>query len=79
MLFFDEATSALDNRTQTVVSESMQSLRSTRIVIAHRLSTVMHADRIYVMVAGRIRQRGTYAELAAQPGPFYELIKRQLV
>ncbi|QJW83813.1 NHLP bacteriocin export ABC transporter permease/ATPase subunit [Ramlibacter terrae] len=60
ILLFDEATSALDNRTQDVVTRSLSELRATRIVIAHRLSTVMNADRILVMDRGRIVQGGTY-------------------
>jgi hypothetical protein len=63
ILLFDEATSALDNRTQAIVSASLENLKATRIVIAHRLSTIINADRIYVLVAGRIVQSGTYAEL----------------
>ena len=79
MLFFDEATSALDNTTQAVVSASLDRLQATRVVIAHRLSTVMNADRIHVMVAGRIVQSGTYAELIAEEGVFLDLVQRQLL
>jgi NHLM bacteriocin system ABC transporter ATP-binding protein len=78
ILFLDEATSALDNRTQAIVSQSLERLNVTRIAIAHRLSTIRHADRIYVLEAGRIIQQGSFAELAAQPGLFAQLIKRQL-
>jgi NHLM bacteriocin system ABC transporter ATP-binding protein len=78
ILLFDEATSALDNRTQAIVSASLESLKATRIVIAHRLSTIMNADRIYVLVAGRIVQSGTYAELMGQEGPFKDLAMRQI-
>jgi len=78
ILYFDEATSALDNRTQSIVSASLERLRATRIVVAHRLSTVMNADRIYVVQAGRIVQSGTYGELLAQPGLFAELAARQI-
>src|SRR5918912_3225836 len=69
ILLFDEATSALDNRTQAIVSKSLEELQATRIVIAHRLSTIMNADRIYVMEGGKVVQQGTYAALASQPGP----------
>ncbi|MBI2566842.1 MAG: NHLP bacteriocin export ABC transporter permease/ATPase subunit [Candidatus Schekmanbacteria bacterium] len=79
MLFFDEATSALDNRTQKVVSQSLEGLKATRIVIAHRLSTIMNADRIYVLDRGRVVQSGRYAELVAQEGLFAELVRRQMV
>jgi ATP-binding cassette subfamily C protein len=78
IIFFDEATSALDNRTQAVVSESLERLQATRIVIAHRLSTIVNADRIYVFENGKIVQQGNYQALIDQPGPFAELAKRQL-
>jgi ATP-binding cassette subfamily C protein len=79
ILLFDEATSALDNRTQEVVSESLERLQATRIVIAHRLSTILNADRIFVMQDGRIVQSGTYQELIDQPGLFADLAKRQMI
>lgn len=78
ILLFDEATSALDNRTQAIVSQSLDRLKVTRIVIAHRLSTIRYADRIYVLEAGRVVQSGTFAALAEQPGLFAQLIRRQL-
>ena len=79
ILLFDEATSALDNETQSVVSRSLENLKATRIVIAHRLSTIKKADRIYVLVKGKIVQTGNYEELIKQEGPFAELVKRQIV
>lgn len=80
ILFFDEATSALDNRTQAIVSESLERLKVTRVVIAHRLSTIRNADRIYVLASGRIVQQGSFEQLAAQPeGLFAQLIARQTV
>ncbi|MFE2141660.1 NHLP bacteriocin export ABC transporter permease/ATPase subunit [Streptomyces sp. NPDC059456] len=79
VLFLDEATSALDNEAQRVVIESTRALRATRIVIAHRLSTVLDADRVIVMADGRIAQQGTPAELLADTaGPFHELVRRQV-
>ncbi|WP_328941801.1 NHLP bacteriocin export ABC transporter permease/ATPase subunit [Streptomyces sp. NBC_00250] len=79
ILFLDEATSALDNEAQRVVIESTRTLRSTRVVIAHRLSTVMDADRVIVMAEGRVAQQGPPAELLADTsGPFHELVRRQL-
>ena len=78
ILFFDEATSALDNRAQEVVSRSLQKLNATRVVIAHRLSTVMNADRIIVMENGQIIQSGAFEELISQAGPFAEFAKRQI-
>jgi NHLM bacteriocin system ABC transporter peptidase/ATP-binding protein/NHLM bacteriocin system ABC transporter ATP-binding protein len=78
ILFFDEATSALDNKTQAIVSESLEKLQLTRVVIAHRLSTIINADRIYMFDKGHLVQQGTYQELVNQPGPFAELAKRQI-
>jgi NHLM bacteriocin system ABC transporter ATP-binding protein len=78
ILFFDEATSALDNRTQAIVSASLERLQATRIVIAHRLSTIVNADWIYVFDKGKIVQQGTYQDLISQPGPFQEQARRQL-
>lgn len=79
ILFFDEATSALDNRTQEIVTESMRRLRATRIIIAHRLSTVMHADRVLVLDEGRVVESGTPEELLADPaGMFHHLVRRQV-
>jgi NHLM bacteriocin system ABC transporter ATP-binding protein len=79
ILVLDEATSALDNVTQAVVTESLARLAITRIVIAHRLSTVQRADRIYVLDQGRIVQSGKFDELIKAEGPFAELAKRQLL
>jgi len=78
LLFFDEATSALDNRTQAIVSESLERLQATRIVVAHRLSTIMNADRIYVLDRGHVVQTGSYARLRSEGGVFAELIRRQM-
>jgi len=81
ILLLDEATSALDNRTQAHVSHSIHSqLRgTTRVAIAHRLSTVIDADRIYVVSGGKIVQSGRYSQLIAEPGPFQELARRQML
>lgn len=78
LLFMDEATSALDNRTQNIVSESLDKLQATRIIIAHRLSTIKNADRIYVMDKGTIVETGTYDELMEMDGLFSKLAKRQI-
>lgn len=77
ILLFDEATSALDNRTQAIVSESLNRLQVTRIAIAHRLSTIRKADRIYVFQSGRIVQQGSFEQLAKQEGLFAQLMTRQ--
>ncbi|MFI1703858.1 NHLP bacteriocin export ABC transporter permease/ATPase subunit [Streptomyces griseoruber] len=79
VLFFDEATSALDNDTQRTVIESTRKLNATRVVIAHRLSTVLDADRVVVMENGRITQQGPPAQLLADTGGrLHELVRRQL-
>ncbi|MEV6750926.1 NHLP bacteriocin export ABC transporter permease/ATPase subunit [Streptomyces sp. NPDC051214] len=79
VLFFDEATSALDNETQRTVIDSTRALNATRIVIAHRLSTVMDADRVIVMSEGKIVQQGPPAQLLADTGGrLHELVRRQL-
>ncbi|MGW7282525.1 NHLP bacteriocin export ABC transporter permease/ATPase subunit [Streptomyces sp. NPDC054844] len=79
VLFFDEATSALDNETQRTVIESTKALNATRIVIAHRLSTVLDADRVIVMEDGKVAQQGPPAELLADTGGrLHELVRRQL-
>lgn len=78
VLLFDEATSALDNRTQDIVTRSLDELHATRIVIAHRISTIQHADRICVMLAGELVEVGDYHELMAQEGLFYRMARRQI-
>ncbi|GAA3090129.1 NHLP bacteriocin export ABC transporter permease/ATPase subunit [Streptomyces rectiviolaceus] len=79
VLFFDEATSALDNETQRTVIDSTRALNATRIVIAHRLSTVMDADRVIVMSEGRVVQQGPPAQLLADTGGrLHELVRRQM-
>ena len=77
ILMFDEATSALDNITQKTVSDSLETLKCTRIVIAHRLSTIRACDRIIYLEKGRIAEDGTYDELIAKGGKFAELVERQ--
>ena len=78
IVFLDEATSALDHRTQQHVMQSFEQLQATRIVIAHRLSTVVNADRILVMQAGQLVEQGTYAELMERGGLFSQLARRQI-
>lgn len=78
ILLFDEATSALDNRTQAIVGESLERLQATRVVVAHRLSTIIDADRICVMDRGQIVQQGSYEALMEEGGLFADLVKRQL-
>lgn len=72
-------TSALDNPTQSAVAESTRRLNATRLVIAHRLSTVVDADRILVLDQGRIVQQGTFTTLLTDPdGLFARLAGPQL-
>ncbi|MEU3948529.1 NHLP bacteriocin export ABC transporter permease/ATPase subunit [Streptomyces sp. NPDC029526] len=79
ILFLDEATSALDNGTQRTVMDSTRALRATRVVIAHRLSTVLDADRVVVMEDGKVVQQGPPADLLADTGGrLHELVRRQL-
>ncbi len=78
ILFFDEATSALDNHTQALISQSLENLNATRLVVAHRLSTIRNADRILVVDKGKIVEGGAYDELMEADGVFADLARRQL-
>ena len=78
ILVFDEATSALDNRSQAIVTRSLDKLNVTRIVVAHRLSTIRNCDRIIVMDGGRVAETGTFEELVERGGLFSDLVKRQV-
>ena len=75
ILIFDEATSALDNESEELVRQSMEELcrDRTAIIIAHRLSTVKHVDRILCLKDGRIIESGTHAELIARNGYYRKL------
>ncbi|WP_333573488.1 ABCB family ABC transporter ATP-binding protein/permease [Sphingomonas sp.] len=79
ILILDEATSALDSRTEADIQATLESIEQgrTTIVIAHRLSTVVHADRIVVLEAGRVVEQGTHAELLRQNGIYAEMWARQ--
>src|SRR5262245_39521605 len=68
LLLLDEATSALDVVTEQAVEQTIRALHCTQIIIAHRLSTMHHADLILVLDQGTIRERGTHAELLRQHG-----------
>ncbi len=78
IMLLDEATNWLDNDTQAKVMQNLAALTSTRLVIAHRLSTLEQADRIYVLKAGKIVQSGSFNELKETDGIFKELIRRQI-
>jgi subfamily B ATP-binding cassette protein MsbA len=79
ILILDEATSALDSRAERHIQEALDRLlrNRTAIVIAHRLSTVVNADRIVVIDAGRVMQIGTHAELVNAPGLYAQLYAEQ--
>jgi NHLM bacteriocin system ABC transporter ATP-binding protein len=78
VLFFDEATSSLDNLAQARVMQNIAAMNCTRVVIAHRLSTVEMADSIVVLVGGRVVETGSYGELMSARGTFWRLASRQL-
>ena len=79
ILILDEATSALDSRTEAEILDTLQAIERgrTTIVIAHRLSTVVHADQIVVLDGGRVAERGTHAELLRLGGVYAEMWARQ--
>ena len=77
LLLLDEATNSLDNTTQASIVANIGRILMSRIVVAHRLTTIRGADRIYVMSAGKVVQEGSFDELAAIPGKFRDLVARQ--
>jgi subfamily B ATP-binding cassette protein MsbA len=79
ILILDEATSALDNESEKMVQSALTNLMKNRtvLVIAHRLSTIQHADQILVVDKGEIVERGTHAELLANPQGFYSKLSQQ--
>ena len=78
IMLLDEATNWLDNENQANVMDNLNALTSTRVVIAHRLSTLEQADRIYVLSGGKVVQSGAFDELMEEDGVFKELVKRQI-
>lgn len=79
-LFFDEATNSLDANNEKAIMENMQQFfkEKTVVVVAHRLSTVKHADNIVVLHNGQIVESGTHEELSRQKGEYFELVRNQL-
>ena len=78
IMLLDEATNWLDNESQARVMRNLTALTSTRVVIAHRLSTLEQADHIYVLQAGRVVQSGSFNELMEADGVFRDLVRRQV-
>ena len=79
IVFLDEATSALDQKTEDKVKRALDRLSKgrTTIMVAHRLSSVMAADRIYVLEAGKVIEAGTHTELMARQGLYQSLFEAQ--
>jgi ABC-type multidrug transport system fused ATPase/permease subunit len=79
IILLDEATSALDTESERLVQEALVRLTKDRttLIVAHRFSTIRHADRVVVLHGGEIVETGTPAELLARPGPFSRLAALQ--
>lgn len=77
IILWDEATAGLDNRRQEIVIRNLEKLQATRLVVAHRLTSVINADRIYVLNRGKILESGTFKELADAGGFFAEMLAKQ--
>ena len=79
-IFFDEATNALDANNESIIMNNLQTFYQgkTVLVVAHRLSTVRHADKIIVLDHGKVIEEGTHKELTARRGAYYTLVKNQL-
>ena len=79
ILILDEATANIDTETEATIQESLEKMRSigTMLVVAHRLSTIQHADRIIVLQDGEVTEQGTHQELLAEHGYYWKLYRLQ--
>jgi ATP-binding cassette subfamily B (MDR/TAP) protein 6 len=80
IVLLDEATSALDTQTERAIQSALATITTgrTTLVVAHRLSTIVGADQILVLVDGQIAERGTFTELIEMKGRFHEMWQKQL-
>lgn len=82
LLVFDEATSSLDSITEEEITKTVRDVTATKehitVLVAHRLSTVMHADKIYVLEKGVVAEYGTHSELLEQKGLYYAMWRQQI-
>jgi ATP-binding cassette subfamily B protein len=82
ILIFDEATSALDSLTEEEIMKTIEKISAGKshlvLMVAHRLSTVMHADRIYVMEKGKVHEEGSHQQLLEKNGLYYAMWRQQI-
>lgn len=82
LLVFDEATSSLDSITEEEITKTVRDVTSTKehitVLVAHRLSTIMHADKIYVLEKGVVSESGTHDDLLSQKGLYYAMWRQQI-
>ena len=79
VMILDEATANIDTETELLIQDSLEKMRNigTMLIVAHRLSTIQHADQIIVLSHGEILERGTHQELLAQKGRYFQLYTLQ--
>lgn len=79
ILILDEATANIDTETEVVIQKSLENIRNigTMLVVAHRLSTIQHADQIIVLQNGRIIEKGTHQQLLKNKGYYHKLYELQ--
>ncbi|MGA0097541.1 MAG: ATP-binding cassette domain-containing protein, partial [Bacilli bacterium] len=79
LMMLDEATANIDSETETIIQASLEKMMaiSTMIIVAHRLSTIQHSDRIFVMQKGEIKESGKHQELLVKKGLYYQLYQLQ--